>query len=374
MLGQPVSMLIPQVVGFKLHGQLPEGATATDLVLTVTQMLRKKGVVGKFVEFFGPGLDQLPLADRATIANMAPEYGATCGIFPVDAETLAYLRLTGRPEAHVRRVEAYCKEQGLFRTAASPDPIYTDAMELDLAHGGSLPGRPSRPQDRVAARATSRNPSGDALPSLQVKKKDAQKGAAGGDRDAWPSCLRVCLEHHGSVVIAAITSCTNTSNPSVLVAAGLVAKKAAERGLATKPWVKTSLAPGSKAVTEYLDPSRPDALARTDAFLPGGLWLHDLHRQQRSLAAGDFEDDCRSRTGGVQRPQRQSQFRGPRPSRSSRQLSRLAAAGRRLCPRRPDRLRFRHRAARHRARPASRSFSRTFGRRRRKCSTPSAKA
>ncbi|HWY86434.1 MAG TPA: aconitate hydratase AcnA, partial [Gemmataceae bacterium] len=250
MLGQPVSMLIPQVVGFKLRGQLPEGATATDLVLTVTQMLRAKGVVGKFVEFFGPGLEQLPLADRATIANMAPEYGATCGIFPVDAETLAYLRLTGRSEAHVRRVEAYCKDQGLFRTAASPDPSYTDVMELDLGKVEPCLAGPSRPQDRVALSQV-KNSFLAALPSLQVKKKDTKKELPQAVPTRGPEAAGLPVRH-GSVVIAAITSCTNTSNPSVLMAAGLVAKKAAERGLATKPWVKTSLAPGSKAVTEYL--------------------------------------------------------------------------------------------------------------------------
>ncbi len=250
MLGQPVSMLIPQVVGFKLHGQLPEGATATDLVLTVTQMLRKKGVVGKFVEFFGPGLEQLPLADRATIANMAPEYGATCGIFPVDAETLAYMRLTGRPEAQIRRVEAYCKEQGMFRTAASADPVYTDVMELELGQVEPCLAGPSRPQDRVVLGQVKKSFL-DALPGLQIKKKEGKKELPLSVETRGPAATGLPTKH-GSVVIAAITSCTNTSNPSVLVAAGLVAKKAAERGLASKPWVKTSLAPGSKAVTEYL--------------------------------------------------------------------------------------------------------------------------
>ncbi len=250
MLGQPVSMLIPQVVGFRLHGQLPEGATATDLVLTVTQMLRKKGVVGKFVEFFGPGLEQLPLADRATIANMAPEYGATCGIFPVDAETLAYMSLTGRPEAQIGRVEAYCKEQGMFRTAASPDPIYTDVMELDLGKVEPCLAGPSRPQDRVVLGQVKKSFL-DALPGLQIKKKEGKKELPLSVETHGPAASGLPTKH-GSVVIAAITSCTNTSNPSVLVAAGLVAKKAAERGLASKPWVKTSLAPGSKAVTEYL--------------------------------------------------------------------------------------------------------------------------
>ncbi|MCS7046733.1 MAG: aconitate hydratase AcnA, partial [Gemmataceae bacterium] len=253
MLGQPVSMLIPQVVGFKLYGQLPDGATATDLVLTVTQMLRKKGVVGKFVEFFGPGLDAMPLADRATIANMAPEYGATCGIFPIDEETLTYLRLTGRPEEHLRRIEVYCKEQGLFRTATTPDPVFSDTLELNLGDVVPSLAGPSRPQDRVAL-ADVKKSFFDALPSLRVKK-DGNKALpptspapATGDRPE----AGLLPPEHGRVVIAAITSCTNTSNPSVLIAAGLLAKKAAEKGLQTKPWVKTSLAPGSKAVTEYL--------------------------------------------------------------------------------------------------------------------------
>jgi aconitate hydratase len=253
MLGQPVSMLIPQVVGFKLSGQLPEGATATDLVLTVTQMLRKKGVVGKFVEFFGLGLDSMPLADRATIANMAPEYGATCGIFPIDEETLIYLRLTGRSETHIKRVEAYAKEQGLFRAANSPDPIYSDTLELDLGKVEPSLAGPSRPQDRVALKDVKKS-FFDALPTLM--KKDSKKALPQATTDAHGrqavGSAGPLPTDHGKVVIAAITSCTNTSNPSVLVAAGLVAKKAAERGLETKPWVKTSLAPGSKAVTDYL--------------------------------------------------------------------------------------------------------------------------
>ncbi len=253
MLGQPVSMLIPQVVGFRLFGRLPEGATATDLVLTVTQLLRQRGVVGKFVEFFGQGLDHLPLADRATIANMAPEYGATMGFFPVDAETLNYLRLTGRPEALVLRIEAYCKEQGIFRTTASADPLYTDLLELDLGTVQPSLAGPSRPQDRVALRDVPRS-FADALPNLQVKKKPGTKELppAGPVTPPALSTAPAMPARHGTVVIAAITSCTNTSNPSVMLAAGLVARKAAERGLTTQPWVKTSLAPGSKAVTDYL--------------------------------------------------------------------------------------------------------------------------
>jgi aconitate hydratase len=245
MLGQPVSMLIPHVIGFRLKGKLPEGATATDLVLTVTEILRKKGVVGKFVEYFGPGLAELPLADRATIANMAPEYGATCGIFPVDAETLRYLRFSGRPDEQIALVEAYCKEQGLFHTPQTPEAVYSDIVELDLSTIEPSLAGPTRPQDRVRLGDVKKNFE-TALPVLQSKSKkkgDAKPAAASAGKGDVKN---------GSVVIAAITSCTNTSNPSVLLAAGLLAKKAAERGLQTKPWVKTSLAPGSKVVTDYL--------------------------------------------------------------------------------------------------------------------------
>jgi aconitate hydratase len=271
MLGQPVSMLIPQVVGFRLTGSLPEGATATDLVLTVTQMLRKKGVVGKFVEFFGPGLANLRLADRATIANMAPEYGATCGLFPVDAVALDYLRFTGRSEKSVALAEAYMKEQGLFHTAATPEAVYSDTLALDLATVEPSLAGPRRPQDRVALSGVKASFLKE-LPSLVSGKAKAApaattvgrwEGEGGGPSPAvvaeaaddhvettWNG--EVCRLRHGSVVIAAITSCTNTSNPSVMLAAGLVAKKAVEKGLRTKPWVKSSLAPGSKVVTDYL--------------------------------------------------------------------------------------------------------------------------
>jgi aconitate hydratase len=240
MLGQPLSMLIPAVVGFKLHGRLPEGATATDLVLTVTEMLRKKGVVGKFVEFYGTGLSNLTLPDRATIANMAPEYGATMGFFPVDAETLAYLRFTSRSEDQVRLVEAYTKEQGLFRTDHTPDPIFSDRIELDLAKVVPTMAGPKRPQDSVP---------------LTQAKTSFEKSLAG----AAPKHVNVKNNGDnfdladGSVVIAAITSCTNTSNPSLMLGAGLLAKKAVERGLSSKPWVKTSFAPGSKVVTDYIE-------------------------------------------------------------------------------------------------------------------------
>ncbi|HLW80808.1 MAG TPA: aconitate hydratase AcnA [Candidatus Acidoferrales bacterium] len=241
MLGQPLSMLIPQVVGFKLHGRLHEGATATDLVLTVTQMLRKKGVVGKFVEFYGAGLSSLTLPDRATIGNMAPEYGATMGFFPVDAETLAYLRFTGRDEAQVKLVEAYTKEQGLFRTDATPDPIFSDTLELDLADVVPTIAGPKRPQDKV--------------PLTQAKIVFEKSLTAAPKRVSVQNNGDRFEIADGSVVIAAITSCTNTSNPSLMLGAGILAKKAVERGLKSKPWVKTSLAPGSMVVSDYLKKS-----------------------------------------------------------------------------------------------------------------------
>ena len=256
MLGQPVSMLIPQVVGFKMHGKLREGTTATDLVLTVTQMLRKKGVVGKFVEFYGDGLAELPLADRATIANMAPEYGATCGIFPVDAETLRYLRQTGRPAVRVTLVEAYFKEQGLFFAPGAPEAAYSDTLDLDLATVVPSLAGPSRPQDRVALTDVKKS-FHEALPKLKAAAKPKAPAIS-----LTPSAPvlgpEATTDGHltdGSVVIAAITSCTNTSNPSVMIAAGILARKAAARGLTSKPWVKTSLAPGSKVVTDYLTDS-----------------------------------------------------------------------------------------------------------------------
>jgi len=276
MLGQAVSMLIPQVVGVKLTGKLREGATATDLVLTVTEMLRKHGVVGKFVEYFGPGLPELPLADRATIANMSPEYGATCGIFPVDKETLTYLRLTGRTEEQIALVEAYCREQGLFHDDKTPEAQYSELLALDLGTVESSLAGPKRPQDRILL-AQARESFQTSLPSLIKPKSgatvsapttDSAKKVAGWEQEGGsPTAVGVgdhrAEEHvpqsagaalrHGSVVIAAITSCTNTSNPSVMVAAGLVAKKAVEHGLQVPSWVKTSLAPGSKVVRDYLE-------------------------------------------------------------------------------------------------------------------------
>ncbi|HUL06341.1 MAG TPA: aconitate hydratase AcnA [Candidatus Acidoferrum sp.] len=242
MLGQPTSMLIPEVVGFRLTGKLREGATATDLVLTVTQMLRKKGVVNKFVEFYGPGLDELALADRATIANMAPEYGATCGFFPIDAETIRYLKATGRSAARIALVEAYAKKQGMWRTAKTADPVFSDTLELDIATVEPSLAGPKRPQDRVPLSKAAAEFRAALTDGFAVGDADKRVPVAGADHGLG----------HGDVVIAAITSCTNTSNPSVMLGAGLLARNAAQRGLKVKPWVKTSLAPGSQVVTDYL--------------------------------------------------------------------------------------------------------------------------
>jgi aconitate hydratase len=290
MLGQPISMLLPQVIGFKLHGELPEGATATDLVLTVTEMLRRRGVVSKFVEFFGPGLPTLGLADRATIGNMSPEFGSTCAIFPVDAETLRYLDLTGRPTETIELVDAYAREQGMFHTEDTPDPVFTDVLELDLGDVVPSIAGPKRPQDRVPladAKAAflevmgefdpeageqlrngldeaieesfpASDPPAEEHEDVRGRPRTAVTGAAVAERSS-DDAIEVTLEDgetvsldHGRVVIAAITSCTNTSNPSVMVGAGLLARNAVKRGLKRKPWVKTSLAPGSTVVTEYL--------------------------------------------------------------------------------------------------------------------------
>jgi aconitate hydratase len=293
MLGQPVSMLVPQVVGYRLTGKLKEGTTATDLVLTVTEALRKHGVVGKFVEFYGPGIAELPLADRATIANMAPEYGATCGIFPVDAETLKYLRLTGRSEEHIALVEAYFREQGLFHTVGAPEAEYSSTLELDLATVEPSVAGPKRPQDRVLLSQAAASfqqqlpsllgPNGNQSAARQMLRWEGEGGHASANGNlasstgapepasavavmeppaAAPASVKARFGidpdpylDHGSIVIAAITSCTNTSNPYVMVAAGLLAKKAVEKGLCTPPWVKTSLAPGSRVVTDYYNKS-----------------------------------------------------------------------------------------------------------------------
>ncbi len=246
MLGQPISMLIPEVVGFRLTGSLPQGTTATDLVLTVTQMLRRFGVVGKFIEFFGPGLGSLTVEDRATIANMAPEYGATCGFFPMSEETIAYMKATGRPPALLALAEKYAACQGMLWTKAAPDPVYTDTVELDLGTVEPSLAGPKRPQDRVALKDT-------AADFLRVMSSEFKTGDGVGTRHRVDGCNYDL--GHGDVVIAAITSCTNTSNPSVMIGAGLLARKAVALGLQTKPWVKTSLAPGSQVVTEYFKSS-----------------------------------------------------------------------------------------------------------------------
>jgi len=266
MLGQPISMLIPEVVGFRLSGRLREGATATDLVLTVVQMLRAKGVVGKFVEFYGPGLDHLSLADRATIANMAPEYGATCGYFPIDAETIRYLTFTGRDPERVKLVEAYAKAQGMWRQADVPDALFSDSLELDLDTVEPSLAGPSRPQDRVRLSDAAAEFEGFLAGELGLEPSGAaadmtDEGPANADLGPHDSHGAVAVEDadyaldHGAVVIAAITSCTNTSNPSVMIGAGLVARRARALGLTVKPWVKTSLAPGSQVVSEYLERS-----------------------------------------------------------------------------------------------------------------------
>ncbi|MBX3414284.1 MAG: aconitate hydratase AcnA [Pirellulales bacterium] len=252
MLGQPIYMLMPEVIGFEIKGHLPAGATATDLVLTVTQMLRKKGVVGKFVEFYGPGVSNMRLADRATIANMAPEYGATMGFFPIDAETLAYLRRTGRTEAEVQLVERYAKEQGLFRTDSDPAPKFTDTLSLDLSTVEPSLAGPKRPQDRVPL-AAMKTTFEKALSAPVAERGFALDSTALGRTARVVDNGRSSEITHGAVVIAAITSCTNTSNPSVMLGAGLLARKAVERGLSVKPYVKTSLAPGSRVVSDYLD-------------------------------------------------------------------------------------------------------------------------
>ena len=321
MLGQPMSMLIPQVLGFRLHGRLPEGTTATDLVLTVTEMLRRRGVVGMFVEFFGAGVGALPIADRATIGNMSPEFGSTCAIFPIDAETLRYLELSGRDPEQIALVEAYAREQGMWHDESSEEPTFTDTIELDLGSVEPSLAGPKRPQDRVSlsgAREAFKEALRDYVPSAG-EQRDAQdeaiaesypasdppaNGSPGHDappaQPAAPAQAGTLVRNgtarqvsmngesfevdHGHVVIAAITSCTNTSNPSVMIGAGILARNAVAKGLHSKPWVKTSLAPGSKVVTEYLDRAGSDRAARAAGIQPGRLRLHDLHRQLRAAA------------------------------------------------------------------------------------------
>ena len=336
MLGQSVSMLIPQVVGFKLTGRLAEGATATDLVLTVTQMLRAAGVVGKFVEFYGDGLEGLPLADRATIANMAPEYGATCGIFPIDDETLTYLRLTGRDDEQVALVEAYAKEQDMFRQTGGPEAAYSDTLALDMGDVEPSLAGPKRPQDRIPLSGAKQ-----ACDKAVGEILAARAGGAGGSGssavavETWPKVAIKGGEHelrHGAVVIAAITSCTNTSNPAVMLGAGLLARKAVERGLQAKPWVKTSLAPGSKVVTEYLRKSGLDHYLDLIGFNLVGYGCTTCIGNSGPLppevSAAIEEGDLV--VASVLSGNRN--FEGPRAYGSAYELSRLASAGRRLLP------------------------------------------
>jgi homoaconitase/3-isopropylmalate dehydratase large subunit len=363
MLGQPYSMLLPEVIGVKFTGKLKEGVTATDLVLTVTQMLRKRGVVGKFVEYFGPGLANLSIADRATIGNMSPEYGATCGFFPVDDDTVRYLTDTARPAAQVALVAAYCKAQGLYRTKSTPDPVFTDILKLELSQVEPSLAGPKRPQDRVALRDVKAgftmamekefNKGGDGgkdtfdLHPALATSVDKNFGKAGGSK-------RVPVEGrehdlgHGDVVIAAITSCTNTSNPNVMIGAGLLARKAVAKGLTVKPWVKTSLAPGSQVVAEYLDKSGLqkdlDKLGYNLVGFGCTTCIGNSGPLAPEISKTDQRQGSRRRGGAV----RQSQFRRPRQRRRARELSGLAAAGRRLCARGVDVFRSPQAAARPR--------------------------
>ena len=279
MLGQPYSMVLPEVIGVKLSGKLKEGVTATDLVLTVTQMLRKRGVVGKFVEFFGPGLAAMSTADRATLGNMSPEYGATCGFSPVDDETLDYLRNTGRPEARVALVAAYAKAQGMYRTKNTPDPVFTDVLKLELGSVEPSLAGPKRPQDRV--------PLKDVKAGFAIAM-DKEFGKAAEALVRYPVEGRKHDLGHGDVVIAAITSCTNTSNPSVMVAAGLLARNAAAKGLTAKPWVKTSLAPGLAGGRRVSQEVRTAEGSRQARLQSRRLRLHHLHRQFRARCLRTF--------------------------------------------------------------------------------------
>ncbi len=282
MLGQPLTMLVPPVVGLRLTGELPEGTTATDLVLTIAELLRRHGVVGKFVEVHGPGLAHLPLENRATIGNMAPEYGATCVIFPIDDVTLRYLRFTGRDEEHVALVEAYAKEQGLFHRPQDPEPVFSEVATLDLSTVEPSMAGPSRPQDRVSLSGTK-----SGFRRALAKATGTATSDRDGDGDA--TVLRSATARvgdappveiaDGHVVIAAITSCTNTSNPQVMLAAGLLAQKAVARGLRSQPWVKTSLAPGSRVVMDYYERAGSARTARGARLPARRLRLHDVHRQ-----------------------------------------------------------------------------------------------
>ena len=343
MLGQPISMLIPEVVGFKLTGQMREGATATDLVLTVTQMLRKKGVVGKFVEFFGPGLDHLTLADQATIANMAPEYGATCGFFPIGRATIDYLRFSGRDPERVALVEAYAKEQGLWRDADTPDPVFTDTLELDLATVEPSLAGPKRPQDRVplsrAAAVFRRR-----ICAERTGRQPAPRSTAGAGQPTIELT-------DGDVVIAAITSCTNTSNPSVLIGAGLLARNARRAGLGVKPWVKTSFAPGSQVVTDYLEAAGLQADLDALGFNLVGYGCTTCIGNSGPLPEPIAQAiDARRPASSPRCSRATATSKAASTRRRKRQLPRLAAAGGRLRAGRLDDGRSAERAARHRRR------------------------
>ena len=350
MLGQPLSMLIPQVIGVRLHGKLREGSTATDLVLVVTQMLRKLGVVGKLVEFFGPGIAALPVADRATIANMAPEYGATCGIFPIDEETLRYLRFSGRAPDRVALVEAYAREQGMFHDASTKEAVYTDVAELDLASVEPSVAGPKRPQDRVSLYQTKKSFE-EALPTLIKPKKKATSASAPGEPAQStnvgyaPSAPAAPELQHGSVVIAAITSCTNTSNPMVMVAAGLLAKKAVEKGLTDPPLGQDLAGAGLEGGDRVPRGGQADAAPRDAGFPHRRLRLHHLHRQLGAAAPADHRRHRGPRSGRRQRAVGQPQLRGAHQPRGARQLPDVTTAGRGLRPGRPDRHRPRKGAA-----------------------------
>jgi aconitate hydratase len=305
MLGQPISMLIPDVVGFELTGQLQEGITATDLVLLVVQMLREHGVVGKLVEFYGAGLDQLPLSDRATIANMAPEYGATCGFFPVDAQTISYLRLSGRDEDTISLVEAYCRAQGMWRDEHYQAPDFAATLHLDMSTVGPNLAGPKRPQDRVPVHEL--KAAIDHFIELDGKAGEVDTAFALADSES--------AMHHGDVVIAAITSCTNTSNPAVMIGAGLVAKKALARGLRRKPWVKSSRLQGGDRLSGT---GRPAASPGRTGIQPGGIWLHDTGQRLGGLLCAVGEPQLR----GAYSPTGQGQLAG------------LSATGSGLRPRR----------------------------------------
>ena len=342
MLGQPITMLIPHVVGFKLTGKLAEGTTATDLVLTVTEMLRERGVVGKFVEFFGDGLAELPLADRATLGNMSPEFGSTCAIFPIDGETIRYLTLSGRDPEHIKLIEAYAKEQGLWRHDGAPDALYSDMLELDMGTVEPSIAGPKRPQDRIA------------LSVADTTYEKHLKGAIADRSDGGVATARLDGKDveisDGAVLIAAITSCTNTSNPAVMIGAGLLARNARNKGLMTKPWVKTSLAPGSKVVTDYLE--KTDLLDDLDAlgFYTVGYGCTTCIGNSGPLKRRDCRRREKRRPGGLQRALRKPEFRRPHPPACANELPGITPARSCLRPGRVTGCQPRQRCAWHRQR------------------------